>query len=237
MLTLRHHDHRGHFDHGWLDTRHSFSFADYYDPEHMGVSHLRVINDDVIAPGGGFPTHPHRDMEILTYVMEGALAHRDSMGNGTSIQAGEVQRMSAGRGITHSEFNASRDEPVHLLQIWLLPRARGLPSGYEQRCIPDDEKRGVFRLIATPDGRDNSLTIQQDVSLQATILESGERLEYRASPGRILYLHLARGRMTVNGERLTGGDAVTVQAEPLRLLGDHGGEALLFDLPDLEGGA
>ncbi len=230
MLSLRKSEERGHFDHGWLETRHSFSFADYVDPRYMGVSDLRVINDDRIAPGAGFPPHPHRDMEIVTYVMQGAVAHRDSMGNETVIRAGEVQRMSAGRGITHSEYNASSGQPLHLLQIWILPAARGTRPSYEQRAFPQPDKRGRWCTLAAPDRRGHALHIGQDTLIHATVLNAGERLDYPASADRVLYLHVADGTMEANGLTLGAGDGLSVRDEPLRLAGSGGGEALLFDL-------
>jgi redox-sensitive bicupin YhaK (pirin superfamily) len=238
MLTLRPHDERGHFDHGWLDSWHSFSFGDYHDPRHMGVSHLRVINDDRIAPGGGFPTHPHRDMEIITYVMEGRLAHRDSMGNEAFIEAGEIQRMSAGSGITHSEYNASDQDPVHLLQIWILPHSKGLKPSYSQTRIPPLVGDAEWTKLAAPEGEEAPLTIQQDARLFATRLEAGQPLNHQPDPGRHLYLHLARGEMVANGQHLGGGDGLTLRGEPLELSGrGKGGEALLFELIDhSEGG-
>src|SRR5215510_1385542 len=175
---------RGHADHGWLDTKHTFSFADYYDPRFMGFGALRVINDDRVAPGEGFPPHSHRDMEIVTYVLEGALRHQDSMGNGSIIKPGEVQRMSAGTGVTHSEYNASDKEPVHLLQIWILPRRAGLPTGYEQKLFADDEKRGRLRLVASPDGADGSVRIQQDARMFAAILKGEKPVTHDFDPGR-----------------------------------------------------
>lgn len=232
MLTLRRADQRGHADHGWLDTWHTFSFADYYDPAHMGFRALRVINDDRVAPGQGFGTHPHRDMEILTYVLEGALEHKDSMGTGSVIRPHDVQRMSAGTGVTHSEFNGSPQEPVHLLQIWILPAQRGLTPSYEQRRFGPEEKRGRWRLIAAQDGRDGAVTVHQDVDLYATILGPGQGLDYELGPQRHAWLHVARGRATVNGQELAAGDAVSTG--PGQRLAVQGGaeeaELLLFDL-------
>ena len=232
MLTLRRADQRGHADHGWLDTWHTFSFADYYDPAHMGFRALRVINDDRVAPGQGFGTHPHRDMEILTYVLEGALEHKDSMGTGSVIRPHDVQRMSAGTGVTHSEFNGSPQEPVHLLQIWILPARRGLTPSYEQRRFGPEEKRGRWRLIAAQDGRDGAVTVHQDVDLYATILGPGQGLDYELGPQRHAWLHVARGRATVNGQELAAGDAVSTG--PGQRLAVQGGaeeaELLLFDL-------
>jgi redox-sensitive bicupin YhaK (pirin superfamily) len=232
MITVRRGHERGHIDHGWLDTWHTFSFGDYYDPQHMGFSVLRVINDDRVAPGAGFPMHSHRDMEIVTYVLEGALEHKDSLGNGSIIQPGEVQRMSAGRGITHSEFNPSSKDPVHLLQIWIEPSQNGADPGYEQKTFPFEERKGRLRLIASGDGRDGSLTIHQDASLYDTLLEPGDSVSYAVVPGRRLYLHVARGDMMMDGLGLHQGDGVRIKQErEIRLTADGLGEALLFDLP------
>lgn len=231
MLTVRKAEERGHGDHGWLDSRHTFSFADYYDPRHMGFGALRVINDDRVAGGGGFPPHRHRDMEIISYVLEGALEHRDSMGNGSVIRPGDVQRMSAGTGVTHSEFNASKQEPVHFLQIWILPRRAGLPSGYEQKRFEDDEKRGRLRLVASPDGAEGSVPIEQDARLFATLLADGESVSHAFAPGRIGWVHVATGTAEVNGVSLEAGDGVAIQDEPtLTLSSRDSSEILLFDL-------
>jgi redox-sensitive bicupin YhaK (pirin superfamily) len=213
MLTIRKADERGHADHGWLNTYHTFSFADYYDPSHMGFRKLRVINEDRVQPGMGFPTHPHRDMEIISYVLEGALEHKDSMGNGSVIRPGDVQRMSAGMGITHSEFNHSKSELVHFLQIWILPDKEGLKPSYEQKFFPDDEKRRMLRLIASADGRDGSVTIHQDVNLYAALLESGEEINCVIPPGRHAWLQVARGNAVANGLKLTHGDGLAVTNE------------------------
>jgi redox-sensitive bicupin YhaK (pirin superfamily) len=228
MLTLRRADERGHADHGWLRSHHTFSFADYYDPQHMGFHTLRVINDDTVAPGGGFPPHGHRDMEIVSYVLEGALEHRDSMGNGSVIRPGDVQRMSAGRGVTHSEFNASKSEPVHFLQIWILPRAKGLASGYEQKLFGDEEKRGRLRLVASPDGAEGSLTLQQDARLYAAQLD-GKSLTHSFADGHLGWLHLARGTARIDDLALAAGDGVAIRDQSsVTISGD--GELLLFDL-------
>ncbi|MEJ2059421.1 MAG: pirin family protein [Gammaproteobacteria bacterium] len=233
MLELRKAAERGHAVHGWLDSWHSFSFADYYDPRHMGVSTLRVINEDRIKPGAGFPTHPHQDMEIVTYVLEGALEHRDSTGNHAVIRPGEVQRMTAGTGITHSEFNHSAEEQVHLLQIWILPNQRGLTPGYEQRPFAAAERRGRLRLLASPDGTDGSVTIHQDTRLYGTLLADGEQTEHRLDPDRIAYLHVAQGSARVNNQELNAGDAVTVKDEShIELQGTAQAELLLFDMPN-----
>ncbi|WP_028219322.1 pirin family protein [Paraburkholderia oxyphila] len=231
MLTIRRADERGHANHGWLDSWHSFSFADYFDEAHVHYGALRVLNDDRIAGGGGFGAHGHRDMEIVTYVLSGALAHRDSMGNGSTIRPGDVQRMSAGTGVMHSEFNASKDEEAHLLQIWLLPSARGGAPGYEEQRFDDAGKRGRLRLIASPDGRDGSVTVQSDASIHAALIDGGERAEYALPPGRRAYVHVARGALEVNGERLAAGDAAMIEAETaVTLANGDAAEVLLFDV-------
>ncbi len=234
MLTIRKAGDRGHFDHGWLDTWHTFSFADYLDRDQMGFGPLRVINDDTVQGGGGFPPHPHRDMEIVTYVIEGALAHRDSLGNGSTIRPGDVQRMSAGPGVVHSEFNASETEPVHLLQIWILPRRRGLPSSYEQKFFGPEQKRGRLRLVASPDGAEGSVTIQQDARMYAALLEGGAPVGHTIARGRKGWIHVVTGSAEVNGRALTAGDGVAVDAAegdaPLALRSSGGGELLLFDM-------
>lgn len=233
MIQIRKANERGHANHGWLDTWHSFSFAEYFDPENMGFSALRVINEDRIAAGAGFPTHAHRDMEIVTYLLQGALEHRDSMGNGSIIRPGEIQRMSAGSGVTHSEYNASDDQEAHLLQIWIEPRQCGITPGYEQKTIGIEAVRGQMRLIASPDGAGDSATIHQDVQIYATILNSLENLSYSISRGRQAYIHLAHGEMTLNGVTLHAGDGARIQDEEIiALIGQAAGsEALLFDLP------
>lgn len=232
MHQIRKAEERGHAQHGWLESWHSFSFADYHDPAYMGFSVLRVINEDIIAPGTGFGMHSHRDMEIVTYVMSGVLRHKDSLGTGAVIGAGEVQRMSAGTGIRHSEFNHSETEPVHLLQIWILPDRSGITPGYEQKRILEEEKRGRWKAVATPDGRDGSLTIHQDVSLYAACLDDGERLEFHPGNGRVQYLQVVRGEVSMNGEILSAGDAAAITDEEELLFAAWGdGEILLFDLP------
>lgn len=232
MIEIRKGANRGHFSHGWLDTWHSFSFGDYVDPERMGVSALRVINDDVIAPGKGFPTHPHRDMEIITYVLTGALAHRDSMGNSSVIRSGEVQRMSAGTGITHSEYNNSSTEPVHLLQIWVHPDTQGLQPGYQQVVVSEEEKDGRLRLIAASGESEGRVMIHQDARLYSALLDDDQIIDYLTKDGRVSYLHLARGKVAVNGIRLVAGDAILVQGdESLHISDGAGAELLLFDLP------
>ena len=231
MITVRKSEERGHFDHGWLDTYHTFSFSEYRDPRHMGFRRLRVLNDDRVAPGRGFGTHPHNDMEIVTVVLEGTLEHKDSMGNGTQIRPGDVQRMSAGTGITHSEFNPSDTEPVHLLQIWIFPETKGLTPSYEQKHFPPDEKQGRLRLVASRDGREGSVTIHQDAALFVTRLGPGERVEYAIAPGRHVWVHLATGSVRLNGMSLSAGDGAAVSEEQVVTLeGVSAGETLLFDL-------
>jgi len=228
MITIRKAEDRGHFDHGWLDTYHTFSFADYHDPANMGFRALRVINDDRVEAGRGFGTHGHRDMEIITYVLDGELSHQDSMGNGSVIRPGEVQRMSAGTGVMHSEKNAS-DEPVHLLQIWILPERHGITPSYEQKVFPPAERDGRLRLVASHDGRDGSVTIHQDADLYTTTLRDKATVTQDLRPGRYGWVQVARGTVTVNGKPLTAGDGAAIEAEPrVTIAGD--GEVLLFDL-------
>ena len=232
MLTIRKAADRGvtRFG-GWLDSRHTFSFGEYQDPRHHQFRALRVINDDRVAPGAGFPTHPHRDMEILTCVLSGALEHRDSMGNGEVIRASEWQAMTAGTGITHSEFNPSDTEPVHLLQIWLIPDRRGHTPGYSQRVFPDAEKAGRWRLVASPDGAEESLVIHQDARVYQTKLSPGQTVEHALGDNRRAYLHVATGSAMVNGNPVNAGDGVAVEGEPrVTVTGDAPGEVLLFDL-------
>ena len=229
MLRVRKANERGHFDHGWLDTYHTFSFADYYDPNFLGFRDLRVINEDRVAPGGGFPTHGHRDMEIVTYVLEGALAHRDSMGTGSVIRPGEVQRMSAGTGVMHSEMNASKEEPVHFLQIWLLPERRGLEPEYGQKAFPAAERDGRLRLVASNDGRDGSLAVHQDVDLFASTLRDGSEIRHQLRSGRGAWLQVARGEIDLNGQKVAAGDGVAIEDER-ELVIRGSGELLLFDL-------
>jgi quercetin 2,3-dioxygenase len=232
MITIRPAAERGHFNHGWLDTYHSFSFADYWDPKHMGYRSLRVINEDKVAPHQGFGTHPHRDMEIITYVLEGALAHKDSMGTGSVIRPGEVQRMSAGTGVLHSEFNNSPSEQVHLLQIWILPERRGLPPSYEQKNFSTEEKLNRFRLIASPTGDQGSVTIHQDAKLSAAIIEQGKTVPYELGKGRSAWVQVARGEISLNGKGLAAGDGAAVENEAMvtiKGLADSS-EVLLFDL-------
>ncbi|MGL4618494.1 pirin family protein [Chroococcidiopsis sp.] len=231
MITLRQSQERGHANHGWLDSYHTFSFANYYDPSHMGFRSLRAINEDRVQPGKGFGTHGHRDMEILTYVLEGALEHKDSIGNGAIVRPGEVQRMSAGTGIMHSEFNSSATEPVHLLQIWILPDRQGLEPSYEQKAFSVAERQGKLRLIAAKDGRDGAVTIHQDVNLYSAILQPQDRVTYQLQPNRYAWLQVARGAVTLNGHSLNAGDGVaTSGAELLKISSDRDAEILLFDL-------
>ena len=232
MLDIRKAQERGYADHGWLKSYHSFSFADYFDPRHVEFGALRVINEDRVAPGQGFGTHGHRDMEIISYVLDGELQHRDSMGNGSVIRPGDVQRMSAGRGVQHSEYNPSRERPVHFLQIWIEPDTRGIPAGYEEQRAPDDEKRNRLRLIASPEGGDGAVRLQQDARVYATLLDGEATLAYPLPPGRRAYVHVARGSVEVNGERLSTGDAAKLTDEPdVRLSRGSAAEVLLFDLP------
>lgn len=232
MLSVRPATERGHFDYGWLDTWHSFSFSDYYDPAHMGYSTLRVINEDRVTPGRGFGTHGHKDMEIMTYILSGALEHRDSMGNGSVIRPGDVQRMSAGTGVRHSEYNPSPDEPVHLLQIWLLPNRLGVAPGYAQRHFPEAARRGRLCLLMSPDGRDGSIDAHQDALVYATLLEAGERVGLDLGPGRRAYVQVARGGVRVNGQDLGAGDGARLRDEPrVEIAGLGPAEVLVFDLP------
>ena len=231
MINIRKSGDRGHFDHGWLDTHFTFSFADYYDPKHVHFRTLRVLNDDRVAGGTGFPTHPHKDMEIVTYVLEGALEHRDSMGTGSVIRPGDVQYMSAGSGVTHSEFNASKTEPVHLLQIWMFPEEKGLKPVYDQKNFSDAEKRGKLRLLASPDGRDGSVKIRQDNELYATVLGKGESVKHALKPERHAYVQVARGSVKLNGKQLDAGDGAAISTEKaVELTGVDNAEVLLFDL-------
>jgi quercetin 2,3-dioxygenase len=231
MIAIRKSDERGHADHGWLNTRFSFSFADYFDPENVQFRTLRVMNDDRIAGGGGFPTHPHRDMEIVTYVLEGALAHKDSMGNGSVIRPGDVQYMSAGTGVAHSEFNASDKETVHLYQIWMFPDKQNYAPAYDQKHFSDADKRGKLRLLASPDGRDGSVKIRQDNELYATVLGPGENVKHSLKSNRHAYVQVARGSVTLNGNKLEAGDGAAISAEKsVELTGVNDAEVLVFDL-------
>jgi hypothetical protein len=231
VITLRKSEDRGHAQHGWLDSRFTFSFAEYDDPKHMGFRSLRVINDDHIEAGEGFPTHPHQDMEIITYVLEGAVAHKDSTGTSAVVRPGEVQRMTAGTGVRHSEFNASKTEGLHLLQIWILPDRRGLQPGYEQKAFPPAELQGKLRLVADHAGTGGAVSLNQDLSLYATKLEKGQSVTHRLKPGRYAWLHVARGTVHLNGQALEAGDGASVSDEAaLTLDAADAAEVLLFDL-------
>jgi quercetin 2,3-dioxygenase len=231
MITLRQSRERGHFDHGWLNTYHTFSFDQYYDPRYTGFRQLRVINEDFVAPGRGFPTHGHRDMEIITYILEGALQHEDSMGNGSIIRPGDVQRMTAGTGVRHSEKNASNEEAVHLLQIWILPDTVDLEPSYEQKAFAEDERRGQLRLIASNDGRDGSVTVHQDVSVFASIIGAGEGVKRDMDQTRYGWIQVARGEIEVNGQRAGQGDgAIAMGESSLEIVAGKSAEILLFDL-------
>jgi redox-sensitive bicupin YhaK (pirin superfamily) len=231
MITLRRAGERGHSDHGWLDSRHTFSFADYYDPSHMGYGALRVINDDRVAPGKGFGTHAHRDMEIVSYVLEGAIEHKDSMGNGSVIVPGDVQRMTAGTGVRHSEFNPSATSPVHFLQIWILPERVGLEPSYEQKRFEPSDKQGRLRLIASGDGRDGSVIVHQDARLFAGIFGAGDAVSLDLAPGRHTWVHLATGEATLGSTTLRAGDGAAIEGEArLELVGRAPSEVLVFDL-------
>ena len=231
MIELRLARERGHASHGWLDSYHSFSFADYYDPRHMGFSVLRVINEDRIQPGSGFGTHGHRDMEIISYVLEGALGHKDSMGNGSTIVPGDVQRMSAGRGVRHSEFNNEKAGVTHFLQIWIEPDVLGIEPSYEQKRFDAEDKRGRLRLIASPDGAQGSVTIHQDARIHAGLFDGAERAELALGAGRKGYVHVARGKVAVNGHQLAAGDALKTDSGPIVIERGNGAEVLVFDLP------
>jgi len=231
MIAVRKADERGHANHGWLDSFHTFSFADYYDPREMGFGTLRVINEDRVAPGKGFGKHPHRDMEIISYVLEGALEHKDSMGTGSVIRPGDVQRMSAGTGVFHSEFNASRDQAVHFLQIWIEPNRLGVAPGYEQKNFPVSEKKGRLRLIASPEGTDGSVQINQNAHVYAAVLDADDAASYALPAGHNAYVHVARGSIKVNDTALGTGDGAKISGErELRLTQGVGAEVLLFDM-------
>ena len=235
MIALRAARERGHAEHGWLESWHSFAFAEYRDPEHVHWGPLRVINEDRVQPGQGFGTHGHRDMEIISYVIDGALAHRDSMGNGATIVPGEVQRMSAGTGVTHSEANHEKDKLTHFLQIWIIPKFTGIKPGYEQKAFSDAEKRGRLALVGSPDGAEGSVTIHQDVKLYAGLFEGAESAVLALAPGRLGYLHVVRGSVTANGHALQAGDALRYRDEPeVRIEGGQDAEVLVFDLPPME---
>jgi len=232
MNEIRRSHERGYADHGWLKSYHTFSFADYYDPLHMGFGPLRVINEDRVAPGAGFGTHGHRDMEIISYVLEGELAHRDSLGSGSVIRPGDVQRMSAGRGVRHSEFNHSQSQVVHFLQIWIEPNVLGIEPEYEEKRFTPEEKRGRLRLIASENGNDGSVRIHQDARVYAGLFDGGEQAALEVAPGRRIYVHVARGEVTANGEHLSAGDALKLtDVRALDLSQGAGAEVLVFDLP------
>jgi len=232
MNEIRRSNERGYADHGWLKSFHTFSFADYFDPEHVQVGPLRVINEDRVQAGQGFGTHGHRDMEIISYVLDGELAHKDSMGNGSTIRPGDVQRMSAGTGVRHSEFNPSSGQPVHFLQIWIQPNAQGIEPSYEEKRFSEQEKRGRLRIIASPDQADGSVLIHQDTRVYAGLFNGEESATLNVKPGRTLYVHVARGTVTANGTVLNGGDAMTLhEAEDLLLKDGQQAEVLVFDLP------
>lgn len=232
MITIRPAQDRGNANFGWLDSRHTFSFGNYYDPNHMGFADLRVINEDKVLPGQGFGTHGHHDMEIISYVLEGALEHKDSLGTGSVIRPGDVQRMSAGTGITHSEYNASKTEPVHFLQIWILPDTKGIEPGYEQKTFTDGEKRGQLRLVGSRDGRDGSITIHQDVDFYATSLQEGEEVSHSFVTGRVVWLQVAHGAVQLDDQPLTAGDGAAISNESLITLrgAANASEVLLFDM-------
>lgn len=232
MLQKRLANQRGGGDHGWLNTRHTFSFNDYHNPDYMGFRVLRVINEDRVQPGQGFGTHGHRDMEIVTYVLDGALAHEDSLGNGSVLRPGEFQRMTAGTGIRHSEFNPSETEPVHFYQIWIVPERRGLPPSYEQRAFPEAERQGRLRLVASPDGRDSSLTVQQDVRVFLSSLGENQQASHELEPGRYAWLQVLRGAVQLNGLDLTAGDGAAASEEAALLIrATKPSEVMLFDMP------
>ena len=231
MQTLRPSDSRGKASFGWLDSRHSFSFGQYFDPEHMGFGPLRVINQDRVAPGAGFGTHGHADMEILSIVLDGALEHKDSEGNAEVIRPGEVQRMTAGTGVQHSEYNASKTDPVHFLQIWIIPETEGLPPSYEQKSLPLDDTRGALRLLGSREGRDGSITIHQDVDLWGAKLSAGDALTHVIGPRRGAWLQMIRGSVTANGDALASGDGLALMREPdVRIEASEDAEFLLFDM-------
>lgn len=231
MIKIRKAEARGHFDFGWLNTYHTFSFGDYYDPSHMGFRSLRVINEDVVAPGRGFPTHGHRDMEIVTYIISGALEHRDSMGSGSIIRRGDAQRMSAGTGVRHSEANPSKDEPVHLLQIWIMPEREGQQPEYEEKKFTDEEKRNRLRLIVSTDGDDGTVRIHQDARIYAGVLDEGKSVNHEIAPGRHAWLQVAGGAVELNGAPLKHGDGAAVsQEDQLSISAREPSELLLFDL-------
>ncbi|HEX2115022.1 MAG TPA: pirin family protein [Alphaproteobacteria bacterium] len=229
MIAIRPAAERGRTEIDWLDSRHTFSFGEYFDPRHMGFRALRVINEDRVVPGAGFPTHGHRNMEIVTYVLDGAIAHKDSLGTGSVIRPGEVQRMTAGTGIRHSEFNHSEDEPLHFLQIWILPEKDGLPPGYEQKSFA--KQPGALRLVGSRDGRDGSITVHQDVDIHAAVLRTGDAVDFAPAPDRHMWVQVARGAVTLNGQALRQGDGAAVSKEPsLKIVAQEDAEIVLFDL-------
>lgn len=231
MITVRRSEDRGHLNHGWLDTYHTFSFGEYYDPKHMRFRALRVINEDVVAPGAGFPKHPHHDMEIISYVVDGAIAHQDSLGHGATLRPGEVQVMSAGTGIEHSEFNPEKDKPLHLLQIWIMPRAKNLPARWDQKEFPYEDRRNRLRTLVSEDGRDGSLTIQQDARLLGATLEAGQSLVHRLDAGRHAWVQVVRGEVSVLGEALKAGDGAGISDEQeITIQAEENAEFLVFDL-------
>lgn len=233
MLTVRRANERGHFQNDWLDSRHTFSFGEYHDPEHMGVSVLRVLNDDKVTPGAGFPTHPHKDMEIVSYVLQGELAHKDSMGNGSTIRPGDVQRMSAGSGVRHSEFNPSDQNGANFLQIWLLPSRIGIEPGYEQKYFAPEERQNQLKLLLSPNGQDGSIQATTDALLYGSLLDESQTLEYAIQPQRTVYLHVAKGELKINSEWLQAGDGVAIKGEnKVTLKAEKDSEILLFDLPE-----
>jgi hypothetical protein len=230
MIKIRKAEDRGSVDIGWLDSKHSFSFGRYHDPDYMGFESLRVINDDRVAPGGGFDTHPHKDMEIISYVLEGALEHKDSMGNGSVIKPGDVQRMSAGTGVTHSEFNPSQDESAHFLQIWVMPSAKGLEPSYEQKNFSFEDKKGQLKLVASKDGRDGSVSVNQDVDMYAACLDGGDCIEYSLQDSRKVWVQVARGTISLNGEELNSGDGAAIEGESFELSNARAAEVIVFDI-------
>lgn len=231
MITLRESTERGHANHGWLDSYFTFSFANYYDPRHMEFRSLRVLNEDRVDPGAGFPTHPHNDMEILTYVIEGSLEHRDSMGNGSLVRAGEFQRMTAGTGVSHSEFNPSKTEPLHLLQIWILPAEMGLTPGYEQKEFPRNDRLNALRVVASPSGRDASLILHQDAEVLTAVLEAGKSVEHRLDKGRHGWVQVISGSVEINGQPSQGGDGISLSREErIVVKANEEADVLLFDL-------
>lgn len=229
-MIIRKSTERGHLNFGWLDTYHTFSFGEYHAPEHMGFGDLRVINDDTVAPGAGFPSHPHKNMEIITYILDGVLEHKDNMGNTSQIRVGDVQRMSAGTGVVHSEYNASKMDPVHLLQIWVLPAHKNQAPSYEQKNFSSQEKEGVLRLIGSQEGRDGSVIVDQDIKIYASILNGQPQITYPVSENRIVWVHVARGRVDINKTTFSAGDAIGVQGETLMIENGRASEILLFDM-------